>query len=161
MQGGIYIPLPDSRQHLNPRGKAWHMLIPRPFHSWFNLSGASWKSVFSAKLLGHAGVGVWGQSEKHQWVHQQLDSDWSLNLAPPTMSCVTLDKSPHPSEPSFAYLESEAITVVLTSLQCCEHVLAWRERAASDTGPSDGHLLVLTPLCPPARDCGLAPATCF
>lgn len=128
------------------------MLIPRPFHSWFNLSGASWKSVFSAKLLGHAGVGVWGQSEKHQWVHQQLDSDWSLNLAPPTMSCVTLDKSPHPSEPSFAYLESEAITVVLTSLQCCEHVLAWRERAASDMA-----LVMATSWC--SHPCALLPGT--
>lgn len=66
-------------------------------------------------------MGAQGQSEKHQRAHRSRtwDSEWSLNLALPTWSCVTLGKPP-PSQPSFAEPDREAATLALASQECCE-----------------------------------------
>lgn len=57
--------------------------FPRLLQAWLTLFG---NQHFQPR--GDRGP----QLEKHQWAHQDEDSDWSLTLVLPTRSCVTVGK---------------------------------------------------------------------
>lgn len=95
------------------------MLMPRPLRVWGQAGNLS-SQLSSKAMLGRGGV--WGQSENtggntRSWVQ---DSAWCLSSVLPTVSCVTLGKSLHSSEPPLASLDSEVVTMALASLACGE-----------------------------------------